>query len=134
MDLVIDANILFAALIKNGETARLLLHDGLHLFAPEFLLEELEKYNGTILAKTYRTQVRFDEVLTIFKNRITFIPMEDINKVLPEAESFAPDINDSPYLGASLLTGAGLWTNDSKLAGQNRVRVYSTKDLISLFP
>lgn len=134
MDLVVDANILFAALIKDGETARLLLNDELALFAPEYLLDEFWKYREVILKRTHRTRPRLDEVMTILRERITFIPMNDIKAMLPEAESFSPDPNDSPYLATSLLIGAGLWTNDSRLRSQERVRTYSTKELISLFP
>ncbi|MHA2473510.1 MAG: PIN domain-containing protein, partial [Promethearchaeota archaeon] len=44
MDLVVDANILFAALIKDNITSELLLKREFHLFAPEFIFEEFEKY------------------------------------------------------------------------------------------
>lgn len=43
MKLVIDANILFAALFKDSLTAELILSDELQLIAPEFLLEEFAK-------------------------------------------------------------------------------------------
>jgi predicted nucleic acid-binding protein len=39
MDLVVDANILFAALIKDSITSELMLHEDMHLYAPEFLLK-----------------------------------------------------------------------------------------------
>ena len=45
MDVVIDANVLFAALIKEGASRRLLMSDMLTLYAPEFLLEEVEKFS-----------------------------------------------------------------------------------------
>ncbi len=51
MNLVVDANILFAALIKEGTTAGLMVSDKLHLFAPQFLLEEFVKYEELILKK-----------------------------------------------------------------------------------
>jgi len=38
--LVLDANILFAALIKDSLTAELIIKDELQLYAPEFLLDE----------------------------------------------------------------------------------------------
>ena len=43
MILVIDANILFSALIKNSLTAELLFEPTLKLYAPEFLIEEFMK-------------------------------------------------------------------------------------------
>ena len=38
MDVVIDANVLFAALIKEGASRRLLVSDSLRMHAPEFIL------------------------------------------------------------------------------------------------
>ena len=52
MDLVIDANVLFAVLIKSGKTEDLVFSEYIHLFAPEFLFEEFEKYQKYILGKT----------------------------------------------------------------------------------
>ena len=62
MDLVIDANILFAALIKEGVSIELIFNENFHLFAPEFLLEEFTKYKNEILKKTKRTDEEFNEI------------------------------------------------------------------------
>jgi predicted nucleic acid-binding protein len=40
MDLVVDANVLFSAAIKESSTAELILRDDLRLMAPEYLFEE----------------------------------------------------------------------------------------------
>ena len=42
LTLVVDSNILFAATIKNGDNAKLLLSDRIYLIAPERLFEELK--------------------------------------------------------------------------------------------
>ena len=55
MDLVVDANVLFSVLIKRGKTEDLIFEEDLHLFAPEFIFEEFEKYKEDILKKTERT-------------------------------------------------------------------------------
>ena len=44
MDLVIDGNILFSALIKDSLTAELLFEKYLKLYAPDFMIEEFMKY------------------------------------------------------------------------------------------
>ncbi|TFG19125.1 MAG: hypothetical protein EU529_16665 [Promethearchaeota archaeon] len=49
MRLVINANILFAALIKNSLTVKLLLNNKLKFYAPEFLFEEFAKYKDYLL-------------------------------------------------------------------------------------
>jgi predicted nucleic acid-binding protein len=43
MNLVIDANILFAALIKDNLTRQLLVSENIRLYAPEFIFNEVQK-------------------------------------------------------------------------------------------
>ena len=50
-NIVIDANIFFASLIKNGVTAKLLFSENYRYVAPEFLFEEFSKYEEVILKK-----------------------------------------------------------------------------------
>ncbi|GAH51713.1 unnamed protein product [marine sediment metagenome] len=69
MKLVVDANILFAALIKEGSTAELLISDKLQLFAPEFLFAEFVKYEELILKKTHRSHEEFNQFLKLLKEQ-----------------------------------------------------------------
>lgn len=133
MDLVVDANVLFAALIKKGASARLLFNDKLHLFAPEFLLEEFAKYRDLILEKTNRDEEDFERILHVFSNRIYFVPKEEIESFIDMARRISPDPNDFVYFAVALRVGAPIWSNDSRLKGQDKVPIYSTSDLIKLF-
>ena len=51
MDLVIDANVLFSALIKDSFAYNLLFSDTFHIFTPEYIFTELEKHKDEILEK-----------------------------------------------------------------------------------
>ena len=82
MKLVVDANILFAALIKEGSTAELLISDKLQLFAPEFLFTEFLKYEKLILRKTGRSNEEFNQFLDLLKEQITIIPRKEITPPL----------------------------------------------------
>ncbi|MBN2517440.1 MAG: hypothetical protein JXB14_01205 [Candidatus Altiarchaeota archaeon] len=53
MRLVVDANVIFSATIKDGLTRRLLLTGKSELFAPEFLSEEIMKYAEYIAEKSH---------------------------------------------------------------------------------
>lgn len=131
MKLVIDANILFAALIKGGLTAELIISDVLQLFAPEFLLEEFSKYQDQILEKTHRSKENFETFVQILKEYITFIPQKNISPFLEKANAFSPDPKDSVYLALALALKSAVWSNDKKLKEeQNHVKVLSTEDLI----
>ena len=133
MDIIVDANILFAALIKDGITARLMFVDRLHLYAPELLLEELDKYRGEILEKTHRNSSDFDSVLSEISARIHFVPKNEFQKMINVAEEVSPDKDDSIYFALALRTGMPIWSNETRLKKQSAVRIYSTADLLHMF-
>jgi len=130
MDLIVDSNILFSALIKDGVTSNLLFHDELRLYAPEYLLIEFQKHKNLIKAKTERSDGEFDRLMEILQRRITVVPAEEILPHMREASNISPDPSDSPFFALAILLGANLWSNDKKLKTQKRVLVLSTEDLI----
>ena len=131
MKLVIDANLLFAALIKEGSTAELLISDKLQLFAPEFLFTEFVKYKEIILKKTHRSLEEFDQFFDILKEQITVIPKNEIIPFMDKAEKISPDPKDIVYLALAFALKAYLWSNDKKLKkDQNVITVFSTEELI----
>lgn len=102
MDLIVDANILFAALIKKKITSDLLFKNDLHLYTSEFILEEFEKYKELIKSKTERTDEEFREFFDSIQRRITIIPSEEIEPFIDEAKEISPDIKDVPYVALAL--------------------------------
>jgi predicted nucleic acid-binding protein len=134
MDLVIDANVLFSVLIKKGKTEELLFEEDLHVFAPEFIFEEFEKYKDLILEKTERTKEELDELMTIIKKKIKTIPNEETEKFIPEAKIICPDEKDIDYFALALKIKCPLWSNDKLLKSKQQIlTVYSTEDLMKMF-
>ncbi len=132
MDLVVDANILFAGLIKDNLTAELLFCERLHLFAPEYLFSEFEKYEDLILKKTSRSKDEFHGVISLLRDRMEIYPIEDFKEYLTEGEKISPDSNDSQYFALALYLGASIWSNDKVLKKQVKIKVISTGELIQL--
>ncbi len=133
MDLVVDANVLFAALIKDSTTSALMLHEDIHLYAPEFLLMEFEKYKDLILRKTNRNESEFDTALQVFQRRIKLIPSEEIKRYVKDAKAISPDKKDVPYVALAMALHIAIWSNDKNLKKkQDEVDVYSTEDLLSV--
>lgn len=124
-----DANVLFAVLVKEGKTEELLFRDDLHLYAPDFIFQEFSKYEAELLEKTNRRPEGFRRMLEILKRRITMMPAEDIAPFLEAAEGVSPDPNDAPYFALALKLGAGIWSNDGRLQNQAAVRVWKTHEL-----
>ena len=131
MKLVVDANVLFAALIKEGSTAELLISDKLQLFAPEFLFTEFAKYKKQILKKTHRSHEEFIQFLDLLEEQIIVIPKKEIVPFINKAEKISPDPKDTVYLALAFALKANLWSNDKNLKkGQKEIIVFSTEELI----
>ena len=59
MNIVIDANILFAALIKDGFSYNIIFSEKFHLFRPEYIFTELDEHKEELMQKTERTAEEF---------------------------------------------------------------------------
>ena len=131
MELVVDANILFAALIKVSATSDLIVDNSLNLVSVEFIFEEFEKYKVLIKEKTERTENEFERFIEIIQKRIKLIPHEEFEAFMDETKKLSPDPKDTEYLALALKLNCALWSNDKKLKTQDKVKVYSTEDLMN---
>ncbi len=132
MDAVIDANILFAALIKESITIELLLNENLHAYAPEFLFEEFYAHKEEILKKTKRTQKEFEEIFAALKEIVTIIPAQEFEDYIKRAEQISPDKDDAQYFALALKLHNPIWSNDKKLKEQKIVIIHTTPELVKL--
>ena len=76
MNIIIDSNVFFSALIKNSLTRKMiLLYTGKFLF-PSFIFDEMEKHKGELEEKSGMGTKQFELLLTIppskGTNRATF--------------------------------------------------------------
>ncbi len=132
MMLVVDANILFSALIKNSLTAELLFEESLNLYTPEFIIDEFFKYEDFLLEKTSRTKEEFIQIMHMLKDAITVVPKEEYSRFVEEAENISPDKEDVLYFALALKFRCGIWSNDKRLKNQDKIKIYSTSDVMKL--
>lgn len=133
MDLVVDANILFSALIKDGLNYQFLFDDRFHLFTPEYIFAEFENHKEEIIEKTERTTEEFFRLIEILKRRMIIIPLEELTEYINKAEQITPDPNDFVYFALALKLKCAIWSNDKELKNkQNIIKVYNTSDLLNL--
>jgi predicted nucleic acid-binding protein len=133
VDLIVDANVIFAALIRDSITAKLLFVDDLHLYTPEFLLDEVKKYHKYLSNKTHRTKEEFESIYNVIKKRIVFIPMDFITPFIEKADKVSPDPDDSVYFAVALKMNISIWSNDKRLTKQDVVKIYATHDLYEIY-
>jgi predicted nucleic acid-binding protein len=128
MRLVIDANILFSILIKEGYASELFFRH--ELYAPDYLLSEFSKYEGYLLQKTHRPIDEFGELLDVLSRNITFVGSAEYSSFLDAASGFSPDPFDVKYLALAIMLDCPIWSNDLRLkTGQDKVLVITTAEL-----
>ncbi len=87
MELVIDANILFAALIKESKTRHLLLTKKWIFYVPEFVLEEIYKHLDILLEKTKLSENTLKNLLDelIIKSHIKIVSFDEFREFFQKA-------------------------------------------------
>jgi len=132
MRLVLDTNILIAALIKKSGTREILIHPIMEYLVSEFAFQEVEEHKQEILRKSGLTTEEFDMLFEQLKDKLSFIPDEEIQfKDKAQAIMRPIDIKDSIFIAIALSTmNDGIWSEDKHFEKQNIVRVWKTRDLI----
>lgn len=106
------------------------MNQGLDLFAPEFALEEINKYRKEILAKTNLTEKEFLLIRKELAIAICFIPLEEYEQFLKQALVISPDENDIDFFALALKMECSFWSNDKNLKQQNKIHVLNTKQVL----
>ncbi|MBI2651628.1 PIN domain-containing protein [Candidatus Woesearchaeota archaeon] len=134
MDLVVDANEIFAALIKESKAYELIFDERLRLFTTKFFFIEFKKHLKEIQKKTEKTEEELNHLFDVLRKKITLIPLEELLHYTDEAEKISPDPDDVAYIALALKLKCAIWSQDKKLKEkQNKVQVYSTEDLMRMF-
>lgn len=135
MKLVVDANIMIAAVMRDSTTRKLFFDPRLSLFAPEVLRAEVLKNietNEEILARVKLPISELRSIFSLLCNRITFVPTELHEHLFPDALKVAPHKEDAPYIALALHLQFPLWSHDCGIAKQKLVKVVDTKQIVYL--
>lgn len=132
--IVIDANIVFAAFIKDGATREIILDRGLDLRSPPWLWEEVAARYDWILEKSKSPETLLDQLLRQVRARITDVPEDLILMHKEEAlkRTGKAGKKDAPYIAAVLAVDGVLWTHDGPLQRAGQVETITTKQLLAL--
>jgi len=133
MELIVDANVIISILVSpSGKTCELFFSEKFILYAPEYLIEEIEKHKLEILEKSKISKEEFERLLTLVSANIEFISFIEFKDFISEACKICPDPNDIEYLALSLKLKCSLWSNDKKLKNE-LVKVFTTSEILKMF-
>ncbi len=132
MDYIIDANILFSALISGKVVYKTLL-ERYHCISSDYLFVELERYQETVKTKTKMDGTQFTAYSVALFSKINIIPALLLSdKAKSEALELCNkvDIDDTPYIALAIDLGVPLITRDIKL--YNGLRKQKFKNIVLL--
>jgi len=130
MQLVIDANILFAALIARKKSLDIILRPNIEVAAPEFIKQEWKEHQEEIAKKA---GLSYDEAMAFFiilTEKVRFYTPEEIKQEMEEIKDTIKDADDIEYLALALKLNCPLWSEDKDLKEQSVVKVINTKELL----
>jgi len=130
MELVVDTNIMYSFFWEKSLTRKLLMKMDLKLFSPEFALEEINAHKPDILKKTKISESKFQQIRKDLAIAVIFVPLKEYKEFLKTASLTSPDPNDSDFFALALKLNVPLWSNDSLLKKQTKIKVLSTSDLL----
>tara|TARA_Y100000310_G_C20509170_1_gene727950 strand:+ start:373 stop:774 length:402 start_codon:yes stop_codon:yes gene_type:complete len=132
MKLVIDTNVIISMLIRPGKSLDLFFNDGLEIYAPKLLLEELENNMVTIVEKSLVSVGDIERLLEILKDRIKFVDEKKFLKYREEAIKLCPHEKDVVYFALALYLKCAIWSQEKGFKNQDKIKVYDIQELIRL--
>ncbi len=135
MNIIIDSNPLFSALIKDSSTRRIILeYDDFFLF-PSFIFEEMQKHKAELLKKSRMSEEDFNKLLQLILKKVVIVPNEVLFPYKKEAFEIVKDIDpdDVVFVACALAyPNSIIWSNDRRLKEKTKISVLNTKEIIKL--
>jgi predicted nucleic acid-binding protein len=141
MRLVVDANIIFSALLKKeSNVLDIIMSDRVEIFIPKFLIIEIFKHKEKILRASKLSE---DEVMESFYLILKYctvvndeeIPREILDQTFHDVKEVDP--KDVVFVAAAMTLEARLWSGDKKLINglkDKGIDIFvQTKDLVEFF-
>lgn len=135
MKVVLDTNILVSFFRPNpvSEIISKSKSFNLHLFSPEYAIEELKKNKQDVLKYSGFTPKQFDEKLSKLIAFVKIIPKDSFKEFKSEAKQLAPHDKDIPIFALALKLDCAIWSNEPAFKEQSKINVLSTRDMIEIF-
>lgn len=133
MKLVLDSNVLFAAMLRDSTTRRLLVDPPVDLVTPTALFIEIQSHRDQILRRSGLDADAFEALLRLLTEDVQAIAPTEYESHMAAAGAAigAADPGDVPFLAVALaLDSDGIWTQNTKHFQGGGVAVWTTKDVI----
>ena len=135
MKIVVDTNILISALTKDSISREIIVLSGKEFHYPEISFKEISKYKNLILERAGMDDEQFDGLFNELMEFVKVVSEEEVKSSLQEAKEIMGEIDpDDVIFIASVLSlgeNCAIWSDDDHFQKQSKIRVYTTKEMIS---
>lgn len=134
MNIILDSNIFFSALIRDSTVRRIVTQSN-HLFLfPLIIFEEFKKYKEEIIKKSKLDYHSFREVVINLMKHVKLVKDEQFEDKFEEALNIMKEIDekDTSFIACALAFNCPVWSDDPHFKKQNRIEVFTTKDMVNL--
>lgn len=135
MKIILDVNILIAALIRDSTVRRIIIEKDHEWYFPEQGLAKIEKYKELIIEKTELSGSELEDLVSTILKYCTIVKKKDIEAHWQEAEQImgTVDVEDAVIIATALsIEDAVIWSDDRHFERQNRIRTLKTPEVVSL--
>lgn len=135
MKIVVDANVVIAALAKQSITKEVLLYPFIDYYTPDFLLDELEEHKEEIISKMHTDKPGYQKALGTLTSKLKIVNRNAYVQYLSQAYEIIGklDKDDEPYIAVALSIKAdGIWSYDPDFKHQKAVKLFSTGELLNI--
>ena len=133
MNLVIDTNIFIASLLRDGKIRELIVNSPFNLIIPEAIYEEIIEHKEELILKSRLDEEDFNTVSSLISKYVTIIPDTQTKTFKEKAKEIIGHIDkdDIPIIATSLkFNFCPIWTDDSDFKKQDKIKIFTTKEII----
>jgi len=132
LELVADANIIIAAMLRPGMTRSIIFRPDVSLCAPQIINVEIGKYREEFIRRSGLNEKEYDETLSIILSNVEIVPAPEYEFLAREAQKISPDHDDWAFFALALIFDRPIWSNEKILKDQKKVKVYNTEEICRL--
>jgi predicted nucleic acid-binding protein len=136
MILIVDANVIISALIRDSKTREILALSPFTLYSPDTLIESIDKYKQEFIDKSGLSEEDFGTLLNFILEKVTIVKQEGYKSKLEQTKEIMRnvDIEDANYIALALsMENDGIWSDDAHFGKQDKIKIWKTKDIVKIF-